>query len=222
MSNEHTNDSRTQWIADEIYKLPMQARELMSICLQATAMHSKDSLQSTLETDISRDLWRMQQQPRIMDDYRRFVVIKGIGNRSTPADEYEVFIDLSQFPAIKLTTTASIARVVPFERFQLWRRLQHGELGPSHITVLYRTVSLRHLNVLGTRDFGSKVALAMRKMRVTTVVELWHAACLPFMGFPVGAVPLVVRLSESSISARALRCVVYLFWHLVGTPSSMA
>ena len=67
----------------------------MGICLQTTAEHPVENLQSILEADISRDLWRMQQQPRIMDDYRRFVVIKGIGNRSTPPDEYEVCMHLT-------------------------------------------------------------------------------------------------------------------------------
>ena len=67
----------TRWML----RLPsMNARQILEECLRIAAEQfantSEADLPSAMEKEIARDLRRMQIQPAIMDNYRRFVVLK--------------------------------------------------------------------------------------------------------------------------------------------------
>ena len=59
----------------------MNARDILEECLRVAAEQFSNTCEADLplviEKDIARDLRRMQIQPVIMDDYRRFVVLTG-------------------------------------------------------------------------------------------------------------------------------------------------
>jgi len=60
--------------------ITMQTRDILEECVKAWidsySNLRKPEWSSAIETEISEDLARMQMQPAIMDDHRRFVVIK--------------------------------------------------------------------------------------------------------------------------------------------------
>ena len=59
----------------------MKARQILEECLRIAAEQfanvSDADLPMAIEKEIARDTLRMQLQPVIMDQYRRFVVVKG-------------------------------------------------------------------------------------------------------------------------------------------------
>ncbi|KAJ7630621.1 hypothetical protein FB45DRAFT_916103 [Roridomyces roridus] len=85
-------DSDPQWLQEHSYGRPHTQRGILEYCINTfNAKCSKmDESQwnTTVEAEISKDLNMMQQQPVIMDNYRRYVVITG-DNTSSPADGAE-------------------------------------------------------------------------------------------------------------------------------------
>ncbi|CCM02177.1 uncharacterized protein FIBRA_04256 [Fibroporia radiculosa] len=71
----------TEWTSWQIDLLETHtARETLKFCLEtASAQHlnvAEQDLPEAIQKEIARDLWMMQSQPAIMDEYRRLVVIK--------------------------------------------------------------------------------------------------------------------------------------------------
>ena len=72
-------------------RLPaMNARQILEECLSVAAdtfaNTSEADLPRAIEKEIARDLWRMQNQPAIMDDHRRFVVIHTRADANLPKE----------------------------------------------------------------------------------------------------------------------------------------
>jgi hypothetical protein len=71
---EH-DDPIIEWASLQMRLIPLQTRSILEACL--TEMERSNIGSAGIETEISRDIRLMQVQPKIMDEYRRYVVIKG-------------------------------------------------------------------------------------------------------------------------------------------------
>ncbi|TFK90228.1 hypothetical protein K466DRAFT_574381 [Polyporus arcularius HHB13444] len=72
-------------------RLPtMNARQILEECLKLAADQfastSEANLPQAIEEEIARDLWRLQNQPVIMDNYRRFTVVRTNNDKSLSHD----------------------------------------------------------------------------------------------------------------------------------------
>ncbi|TBU35002.1 hypothetical protein BD311DRAFT_649012 [Dichomitus squalens] len=90
----------TRWMI----RLPsMNARQILEECLRIAAEQfantSDAELPVAVEKEIARDLLRMQMQPVMMDNYRRFVVLKG---RS------DTYFQEDRCPGIEVTTLSKL------------------------------------------------------------------------------------------------------------------
>jgi hypothetical protein len=81
----HGDDHEPGWIGAQLRLFSLNASGLLEECLNTFAARysntSVEQLQGVVEAEISKDLLRMQTQPSIMENYRRFVVIKGTSSR---------------------------------------------------------------------------------------------------------------------------------------------
>lgn len=77
------NESGQGWVTSQLKLLSLNATGLLKECLSTfTARYSntpRSQLSSAMEAAISGDLLRMQTQPSIMENYRRYVVITATG-----------------------------------------------------------------------------------------------------------------------------------------------
>ena len=69
------------WIEGTLRFAPMNARQILKECINIAAKQfattSEADLPVAIENAIAKDMLRMQLQPAIMDNYRRFVVLTG-------------------------------------------------------------------------------------------------------------------------------------------------
>ncbi|OAX44859.1 hypothetical protein K503DRAFT_795147 [Rhizopogon vinicolor AM-OR11-026] len=78
------------WLRDFINMQGLEGQDLLQECIQSSIAHFAHCRESDVlvaaDQDISRDLLNMELQPAFMDDYRRFVVIRGASeeHRSLP------------------------------------------------------------------------------------------------------------------------------------------
>jgi hypothetical protein len=77
----------SDWVSSQLKLISLNAPGLLEECLRIfTAKYSNISmaqLADAIEIEISEDLLRMHTQPSIMENYRRFVVIKETSSRET-------------------------------------------------------------------------------------------------------------------------------------------
>ncbi|KAH7914492.1 hypothetical protein BJ138DRAFT_386616 [Hygrophoropsis aurantiaca] len=75
-----TRLSSSQWLRWQINTMGLAGEQLAEECVKAASSRysniPQSQLSTTVETDISQDLRRMQTQPSLVDECRRFVVIK--------------------------------------------------------------------------------------------------------------------------------------------------
>ena len=73
------------WIEGTLRFAPMNARQILEECINIAAKQfattSEADLPMAIEKAIADDMLRMQLQPAIMDDYRRFVVLTSRNDR---------------------------------------------------------------------------------------------------------------------------------------------
>jgi hypothetical protein len=78
--NHEKDDRLAAWICNEIQRLDASPRELVSSCLEAFSRHiskiPSNDLSVTMQDYVLRDILLMQRQPILMDNYRRFIVVK--------------------------------------------------------------------------------------------------------------------------------------------------
>lgn len=78
------DDPRLGWVSSQLRLFSLNASGLLEECLNAFAARysntSEVQLPDAIIAEISKDLLRMQTQPSIMENYRRFVVIKATGS----------------------------------------------------------------------------------------------------------------------------------------------
>ncbi|KAH9947673.1 hypothetical protein B0H21DRAFT_316591 [Amylocystis lapponica] len=96
------SDSAITWIGQQFKMLRMNARDILEECIALSrdqyANVQESELPLAIEREISRDLWNMQLQPVIMDEYRRFVVVNGRSDRFLTGDDNGVeCVSLKQF-----------------------------------------------------------------------------------------------------------------------------
>ncbi|OJA18806.1 hypothetical protein AZE42_00847 [Rhizopogon vesiculosus] len=78
------------WLIDLIHMQGLEGQDLLQECVQSSIAHFAHCKESDVlvaaDQDISRDLLNMELQPAFMDDYRRFVIIRGASeeHRSLP------------------------------------------------------------------------------------------------------------------------------------------
>jgi len=76
----HGDDPGPGWISSQLRLFSLDASGLLEECMRTFTAHYSNTpiaqLPGALEAEISKDLLRMQTQPSIMENYRRFVVIK--------------------------------------------------------------------------------------------------------------------------------------------------
>jgi len=94
----HGHDPQLGWVSSQLKLLSLGAPGMLEMCLSAfSAQYSNTpiaQLSGTVEAEISKDLLRMQTQPSIMEDYRRFVIIT---TSAGPADSNK---DGVRFPSL--------------------------------------------------------------------------------------------------------------------------
>lgn len=75
-------DRRTRWFHDYMSGLPPSADEALSFAIGAfssvTANSRLTDWPAVVEKEVAQDLARMQIQPSLMSDYRRYVVLTGV------------------------------------------------------------------------------------------------------------------------------------------------
>jgi hypothetical protein len=76
----HGDDPGPSWVSSQLKLFSLNASGLLKECLSTFAANYSNTpvaqLSDAMEAEISEDLLRMQTQPSIMENYRRFVVIK--------------------------------------------------------------------------------------------------------------------------------------------------
>jgi hypothetical protein len=79
---EPSNDHRTRWFNDYLTALPPSQEEALSFAMGALASVTANTPQSNwpmlIEKEVAQDLARMQTQPSILTEYRRYVVLTGV------------------------------------------------------------------------------------------------------------------------------------------------
>ena len=74
------DDATLAWTRWTLRLPAMNARQILEECLKLAAEQfasiSEADLPRAIEEEIARDLWRLQNQPVIMDNYRRFAVVR--------------------------------------------------------------------------------------------------------------------------------------------------
>jgi hypothetical protein len=74
------DDPMRDWVRHYFTSIPMQSRAILEDCIKVFNEQytnvQKSEWSSVIELEISNDLSSMQMQPAIMENYRRFVVIK--------------------------------------------------------------------------------------------------------------------------------------------------
>ncbi|KAH8100518.1 hypothetical protein BXZ70DRAFT_937606 [Cristinia sonorae] len=74
-------DLRTAWISGQFSLISMKSRSILDACLRSfDALHGKtpeSEIASAVAQNAMKEMDSMQFQPVIMDEYRRFVVVKG-------------------------------------------------------------------------------------------------------------------------------------------------
>ena len=80
----HGDDPGSNWIGSQLRLFSLNASGLLEECLSIFAAQysnmSAAQLPGAVDGEISKDLLRMQTQPSIMENYRRFVIIKKTGS----------------------------------------------------------------------------------------------------------------------------------------------
>jgi hypothetical protein len=83
----HGDNLEPGWLSSQLRLFSLNASSLLEECLRIFATHyantSTAQLPGAMEAEISKDLLRMQTQPSIMENYRRFVVIKETSSEET-------------------------------------------------------------------------------------------------------------------------------------------
>jgi hypothetical protein len=77
-------DNNKRWVSKQILMMSLDTRGLLEECWKQFntkyANVPESTWSSVMDAEISEDLSYMQMQPAIMQEYRRYVVIKGPGN----------------------------------------------------------------------------------------------------------------------------------------------
>jgi hypothetical protein len=75
----HGNDPGLTWVSLQLKLLSLKPPELLEECLGAFAAQYSNTtfteLSRAVEAEILNDMLRMQTQPQIMENYRRFVIV---------------------------------------------------------------------------------------------------------------------------------------------------
>jgi hypothetical protein len=78
------SDDTSGWVSKQIRTMSLDARGLLEECWKQFNGNypnvPESAWPSKMDAEISEDLSFMQMQPAIMQEYRRYVVIKGPGN----------------------------------------------------------------------------------------------------------------------------------------------
>ncbi|KAJ6519506.1 hypothetical protein C8R45DRAFT_24277 [Mycena sanguinolenta] len=86
-----TNDPAIEWLREHWINRPLSSRHLLEFCLSAFSAKYSNIPQaewaSAVEAEVSEDLNSMQMQPNIMNQYRRYVVIKAETDKHIAADK---------------------------------------------------------------------------------------------------------------------------------------
>ncbi|KAI0076249.1 hypothetical protein K474DRAFT_1282466 [Panus rudis PR-1116 ss-1] len=120
------DDPTTAWISSQIKILPMNARELLAHCMQA--FHERypnfntTTLQSRLTKDLIQETRDMQYQPRLMDEYRRFVVFQDRIDKETDETETVNYSSIHNPRRSYLRISYVIARAYNDLGFQVQRQ----------------------------------------------------------------------------------------------------
>ncbi|KAK0198588.1 hypothetical protein F5146DRAFT_996041 [Armillaria mellea] len=81
-----------EWLLDQAHIIAAGPRQILEHSIREFrakySNKSEDLYPTLIQADLSHDLWVMQQQPVIMDRYRRFVALKG--ELEKPSDRYGV------------------------------------------------------------------------------------------------------------------------------------
>lgn len=82
------DDPAMQWISTQIRSLPMKTRDLLDASLRSyKAKFSEGEPPGRIGECVLRDMHKLQLQPAMLDEYRRFVIIKA--DRETLNDKRE-------------------------------------------------------------------------------------------------------------------------------------
>ncbi|KAK0505945.1 hypothetical protein EDD18DRAFT_1121334 [Armillaria luteobubalina] len=80
-SERHFEEPVHEWLLDQALVITAGPRQILEYSIREFrakyANKSEDLYPTLIQADLSHDLWLMQQQPVIMDRYRRFVALKG-------------------------------------------------------------------------------------------------------------------------------------------------
>lgn len=94
----HGYDPQLSWINSQLELFSLKATSLLEKCLGIFAAQYTNipiaQLCTTVDTEISKDLLRMQIQPSIMENYRRFVIITA---STSQADSNKDGVSLAMF-----------------------------------------------------------------------------------------------------------------------------
>lgn len=75
----HGKDPARNWSSSELRSVTLNAHELLERCLASFAARfsniSSSQLSAAMEAEISADLLRMQTQPNLINNYRRYVIV---------------------------------------------------------------------------------------------------------------------------------------------------
>lgn len=91
-----------KWIGWQLQLLDMDARTLLDECIRTAKEQYNDvkaELADAIQKEIARDLWALQMQPAVMDEYRRLVVVKSKSSDRYFTEDKEGIecVSLSQF-----------------------------------------------------------------------------------------------------------------------------
>jgi hypothetical protein len=87
----HGDDPGHIWVGSQLKLFLLDASGLLEECLNTFVFHYSSTpaaqLTSAVEAEISQDLLRMQTQPSMMENYRRFVVIKEVNSKELDSNK---------------------------------------------------------------------------------------------------------------------------------------